>query len=201
MKRFLITVLLCVLASSTVVADVRKRTVDGGSIASPCHLEDSKLECAISLRSGGHPFGVAIKAKQAYTLDKIWLRVRRQNGSGAKDLLTHYDDVTAGNFALMQFHAEDVASKLGLSMTDLQKEGFQVRPKIESLGVGAGRQDKCAVVSFRYVEEEYPGWTWVKGGAAPNDAFKAMGNDFTVLYKSGGSVNDVKCRFDRAGSS
>jgi len=161
--------------------------VDAGSIASPCTENDSTLICAVKLRKQSYPFGVAVKAVPGYTLDKIWMRIRRHDGSGDKDLVIHHDDVTAGNFALFQFHPKDVASKLGISMEKLELEGFQIRPKIKSLGAGSNRQDKCVVVSMRYSEADSV-WTWAKN-VSPNSEYKLIGTKFTILYKSARSIN------------
>lgn len=187
------------LGGAPAIADVLNRTVEDSN-QNDCLDQGntmSDIDCAAAKRRSGYELGIAVKGngKIAYAVDNVWIRVRKSNGSGSKDVARHKDNITADDFSLTEFHYADVAAKLSMSMAALQTNGFQIRPKIESLGAGSGRQDKCPVVSFRY---SGGGWQWAKGDKPAASDFDTASASFVALYRAGGTVNNVKCSFKSA---
>ena len=195
MKRTILFILLLIMGGFITTmptkATIHKRAVDLGSAASPC-LGKGPKECAKSLRRGDHDFGVAVKAKQGYTLDNVWVKIRKSDGSNDRVIAQLKDNVTGGNMALIQFKEEDVADVYGWTVDELRQKGFQIRPKIESLGAGSGRQDKGKPIYLAY-DTTNNNWTWAKsiGGKSIG-----IGTKWSAYYKSTKSVNDVGCEFD-----
>ena len=197
MKRILSTLLLGIAISAPATADVRHRSVYvAGVFSTVCPLAYSVRKCAASLRNANYLFGVVIKPAGGYTIDKIWMRVRRSDGSHDGDLAIHYDDVGEDNFALFQFHAVDVAVKLDITPEQLQIDGFQIRPKIKSLGGGSGLQDKCPVILIRY-DTGTNKWAWKKKSDTSHGVLP-IGIKSVLLFKSAGTINNVICKFDGA---
>jgi len=151
------------------------------------------MECAVYLRKNDYKFGIAVLGSMRYIIDKVWVKVRRADGSGDKTLVVLKENFDSDKFALFQLHPLDVASKLGLSEDELQKKGFQIRAKIESSGAGSVRQDKCPVINMRYNSK----WEWAKGSFN----YQSIKGKFTLLFRSKGTLNNVKCSFSKAGGS
>lgn len=192
MKRAIAAIALTAVAAAPALADVRERTFADASAFSKC-LNLSSMDCAVKLRDSGHPFGVAVKSAGGYTIDKVWLRVTKSNGSGSKDISVLKQNVTAGALGLLQFHEEDAAGALGYSTSALRSNGFKIRPKIEALGAGSGRQDKCPAITMTY-DTSKSAWYSQRGSGSKTK----VDTSFTLLFKSGGSVNNAKCGYDSA---
>ena len=182
------------LVASPASADVRERTVWKSGTESPCH-EFTIHGCIRSFRRSDYPFGVALVGNDSYDTDNVWLRVKPANGSGDKDLSTIKSNLES-HFALFQFHDADVADRLKKSLDTLKAEGFRIRLKLESLGAGAGRQDKCPTFSFRW-DAGAGQWTYAKGSDPKAKAYKPIPELFTLEFTADGSLNDVKCGFDQ----
>ncbi|MCP4937055.1 MAG: hypothetical protein GY927_23315 [bacterium] len=100
MKRLLGILLLCVYVSVPALADTNKQVLH-----LRCGDNTSDFDCLTNPRGGAdYQFGVAVKAKALYQLARIWLRVRKHDGSGAKDLMVLKKNVPASQVALMEFN-------------------------------------------------------------------------------------------------
>jgi hypothetical protein len=191
-------VALILIAGSAGSASIRKKVFEyaGGKIC-------TSLDCMMrNARDTDFPFAVIVMNPRAYTVKNVWLRVRRGDGSGATNLSTLSADITSGNHenGIFQFHEDDAAEALGLDLGQLRNEGFQIRAKIESSGLGGGREDRCPVIDLEY--EQNPGaaargyWKWSSEGAGKG----LVENGFTIAYKTDGSVNKVRCKIFDVGN-
>ena len=134
-------------------------------------------------------FGTLLLGNDSYTVDELWLRVRRADGSGQSDLDHQVQDVSGSAGALFEFVPVEVAKALGISDSVLRGEGFQIRLKIGSARKGS---DNCPTFSVRYDQ----GWKWAKGGSPRSSDFKTIPPGFTLVFRAtkNGSGN-AKCEY------
>ena len=125
----------------------------------------------------------------AYVVERTWLRARLADDKNWTEVRNRSANIQSVDGVSFQFNEQWIAQKLGTDVATLRQKGYHFRPKIKSVGAGAGREDKCKRSEVSY-DDDSAKWTWRKeGGSKSYPAEKGH----TFVYKASGSVNDVKC--------
>ncbi len=152
------------------------------------------LDVELKAKAYNAPFNFTLWNTSGYTVDTVWLRARLSGQSSWIELDkfgSHINGEPLGAaFVNFWFSTSFLEGKLGTTLGTLQKNGFEVRLKIKSVGAGSGMQDKCSVASVKYVDGTNPYWKWRHKGKS---TWYKMGKKDIFKYKAGGTVNAVKC--------
>ena len=177
-------------APITAQADVESKTITKTMVTpkgySNCH--GGYVVCVQRFRDN-HTLGFAVIA-DTYSIAKVDLEVDVPAAGVKDELYVHNKDFSDLEFAAIQFDLGDIVRKLNVKQSHLI-EGFRVTLQIKSYGLGGGRRDRCQWIEFRYTDDGDYEWKRAK-----SSTWRDIENELTFVYRGGGTVNDVKCRWD-----
>lgn len=150
----------------------------------------------------GGPFNFGIWNNSSYFLGNVWIRARSPSENEFTEIGRYGRRITGGmggssdaKGVVFQFDINRLADKLNVGEATL-KDGFEVRIKIESVGAGSGREDRCHPAEVTY-DSTNQRWLWRKKD--DKASWHIIADDKIYMWKVGGTVNDVSCGLKSVG--
>jgi hypothetical protein len=162
-----------------------------------CNQVANNLEYGCKISGGNNnnaAFSFNLVNPSSYIVERTWARARLADESSWTEIADQKGNIASGAGLSFRFDEEWIAGKLNTNVDTLRAKGYQFRFKIKSVGGGAGREDTCDIAEVAYNASSGI-WSWRKKENT-GSSWDPAGEGHAFVYKAGGSVNAVKCRFE-----
>lgn len=148
------------------------------------------------------PFNFGLWNNSVYDVETVWLRAKLNGEDQWQELNKHTGNMTNGDGSadgasalIFEFNEQWLMDRMHAGDASL-KGGFTVRLKIKSVGLGSGREDKCHPAQVKY-DFDHQRWVWRKD--SKDATWHAIEDNTLYLWRTGGTVNDVRCGLKNVG--